>query len=40
VAAWSKAHTFLDRSITGIVGSNPTSGMDVCRRFSVFCYPV
>jgi hypothetical protein len=30
----------LDRSDTGIVGSNPAQGMDVCPRLSVLCCPV
>jgi len=37
VAALSKARTVCDRSNTGIVGSNPAQGMDVCPRFSVLC---
>jgi hypothetical protein len=35
VAALSKARTVFDRSNSGIAGSNPTRGMDVCLR--VFC---
>jgi hypothetical protein len=35
VAAWPKARNFFTRSDTGIVGSSPTLGMDVCV-FSVF----
>jgi hypothetical protein len=35
VAAVSKARTVFARSNAGIVGSNPTQGMDVCVR--VFC---
>jgi hypothetical protein len=35
MAARSKARTVFDRSNTGIAGSNPTRGMDVCPRFSV-----
>jgi hypothetical protein len=35
VAARSKAWTVFARSKSGIVGSNPTRGMDVCV-FSVF----
>jgi hypothetical protein len=27
-------------SNSGIMGSNPTRGMDVCPRFSVLCCPV
>jgi hypothetical protein len=30
VAARSKARTVFARSIAGIVGSNPTQGMDIC----------
>jgi hypothetical protein len=37
-AAWSKARTFFANSNTGIVGSNPTRGMDVCVR--LFCVQV
>jgi hypothetical protein len=44
-AARSKTCTVFARSETGIVGSNPTQGMDVwcvcvcvCVRFSVFMY--
>jgi hypothetical protein len=40
MAACSKASTVFDRSNIGIKGSNPVSGMDVCRRFSVLCCPV
>jgi hypothetical protein len=36
----SKARTVFGRSNTGIVGLNPTRGMDVCPRFSVLCCPV
>jgi hypothetical protein len=39
VAARSKAWTVFDRSNTGIVGSNPTQGMDVCV-YSVFVLDV
>jgi hypothetical protein len=35
MAAWSKAWTAFARSNTGIVGSNPTWGMDVC--VHLFC---
>jgi hypothetical protein len=35
VAAWSEAWTVFTRSNAGIVGSNPTRGMDVCVR--LFC---
>jgi hypothetical protein len=38
--ARSKARTVFGRSNTGIVGSNPARGMDVCPRFSVLCFPV
>jgi hypothetical protein len=34
-AAWFKASTVLARLNTGIVGSNPIRGMDVCVR--LFC---
>jgi hypothetical protein len=38
VAALSKAWTVFARSNAGIVGSNPTRGMDVCVCvYSVFC---
>jgi hypothetical protein len=40
VAAQSKARTVFDRSNTGIMGSNPARGMDVCPRFCVLYYPV
>jgi hypothetical protein len=30
----------LGRLVAGIVGSNPTQGMDVCPRLSVLCGPV
>jgi len=35
-AARSKTLTVFGRSNPGIVGLNPTQGMDVCPRFSVF----
>jgi hypothetical protein len=35
-----EARTVFGRSNTGIVGSNPTRGMDVCPRLSVSCCPV
>jgi hypothetical protein len=35
VVTWSKALTVFARSNTGILGSNPTRGMDVCVR--LFC---
>jgi len=38
-AARSKARTVSGHLNTGIVGSNPTRGMDVCLRFSVLCCP-
>jgi hypothetical protein len=37
---WCEARTVFGRWNTGLVGSNPTRGMDVCPRFSVLCYPV
>jgi hypothetical protein len=37
VAARCKARTFFACSSTGIVGSNPTSGMDVCPRLFRVC---
>jgi hypothetical protein len=40
VAARSAAGTVFDRSNTGIAGSNPTRGTDVCPRFSVLCSPM
>jgi hypothetical protein len=40
MAERSEARTVFGRSNTGIVGSNPTRGMDVCPRFSVLCFPV
>jgi hypothetical protein len=40
VAERSEERTVFGRSNTGIVGSNPTRGMDVCPRFSVLCCPV
>jgi hypothetical protein len=40
MAARSKAHMVFHRSNPGIVGSNPTRGMDVCLRFSVLFCPV
>jgi len=33
----SEVRTVFGRSNTGIVGSNPIRGMDVCQRFSVSC---
>jgi hypothetical protein len=35
MASLSKALTVFDRSSTGIVGSNPARGVDVCSRISV-----
>jgi hypothetical protein len=40
VTARTKACTIFDRQNTGIVGSNPTRGMDVCPRVYVLCCPV
>jgi hypothetical protein len=40
MAAQPKARTIFDRSNTGIVGSNPARGIDVCPRVSVLCCPV
>jgi hypothetical protein len=40
VVVRSKARMVLNPSNTGILGSNPTRGMDVCPRFSVLCCPV
>jgi hypothetical protein len=40
MAERSEARTVFGRSNTGIVGSNPTRGMDVCPRFSASCLPV
>jgi hypothetical protein len=40
VAARSEARTVFDRSNTGITGSNPARGMDVCTHFSVLCCAV
>jgi hypothetical protein len=37
MAVRSKARNVFDRSNTGIAGSNPNRGMDVCPRFSVLC---
>jgi hypothetical protein len=37
VAARSNALNVFVRSNTGIVGSNPTRGMDVCPRFFCVC---
>jgi hypothetical protein len=39
-ASRSKARTVFDRLNTGIVGSNPARGMEICPRFSVLCCPV
>jgi hypothetical protein len=40
VAARSKALTFFAHSNTGIVGSDPSRGMDMCVRLLCFCFPV
>jgi hypothetical protein len=40
MGARSEARTIFGCSNPGIVGSNPTRGMDVCPRFSVLCCPV
>jgi hypothetical protein len=40
MAARSKARTVFDRLNTGIAGSNPDGGMNVCPSFSVSCCPV
>jgi hypothetical protein len=37
VTAWSKAWTLFARSSSGIVGSNPTWGMDACVRLFCVC---
>jgi hypothetical protein len=37
VAERSEARTVFDRSNSGIMGSNPPRGMDLCPRFSVLC---
>jgi len=37
VAAQSEARTIFGRSNTGIVGLNPTRGMDVCPRCVFLC---
>jgi hypothetical protein len=37
VAARSEAWTVFARSNAGIMGSNPTQGMDVCVRFFCVC---
>jgi hypothetical protein len=37
MAAHSKARTVFGSSNTGIAGSNPSRGMDVCLRFYVLC---
>jgi len=37
MTAQLKAHTVFDLSNTGIAGSNPAQGMNVCPRFSVSC---
>jgi len=35
----SEMRMVLDRSNTGIVGSDPARNMDACPRYSVFCCP-
>jgi len=40
MAAQSRTRAVFNRSNTGIVGSNPARGMDVCAGFSVLCWPV
>jgi hypothetical protein len=40
VVARSKARTVFDSSDTGVMGSNPARGTNVCPRFSVLCFPV
>jgi len=40
MAALSKARMVFDRSNTGIVGSNPSRGMDEHPRFSILRCPV
>jgi hypothetical protein len=40
VAARSKAYVNLYRSKTGIMGSNPSRGTDICGRFTALCYPL
>jgi hypothetical protein len=40
MAVRSKTRSDFDRSNTGMAGSNPAPGMDVCPRFSVLCSPV
>jgi len=37
---WSKAYTVFNCLNTGIMGLNPTWGMEVCSHFSVLCCPV
>jgi hypothetical protein len=37
VAAWAKTWTVFARSNTGIAGSNPIQGMDVCVRLFCVC---
>jgi hypothetical protein len=39
MAVRSKARNYFARTNTGIVDSNPTQGLDVCPRFSVFVLP-
>jgi hypothetical protein len=40
IAERSKTCIVCDRSNIGIAGSNRASGMDVCPRVSVLCFPV
>jgi hypothetical protein len=37
VAVRAKSYTVFARSEAGIVGSNPTQGMDVCCVYAFFC---
>jgi hypothetical protein len=39
VAARSNGHMVLENSNTGIEGSNPTRGMDLCPLLFMLCYP-
>jgi len=40
VSTWCKVHMILECLNTGITGSNPVWGMDVCLCFSLLCCPV
>jgi hypothetical protein len=40
MAEHSETRTVFGRSNTGVVGTNPARGMDVCPRFSVLWCPV